>query len=348
MTFDAIDSLAGWGYSEREAAFLYMVAVHSGYLLRRHFNQFVARERGAIATHFLRRAVRLGHVVEMPCGDGRMLYHLADKRAYVLAGNKDSQGRRVKSPAEILRRLMALDYVLDHLGSERFIETDEARRRLFLELGVSPDAVDRSETFARAMPVSFAADAKPQRVRFAFLDEGQRSTSMFARFLRSHAELLRALPCAEVAYVALAPTRFNEAERLFARLMPLRYAALSACPFGVEQLIRWLEVRHRFYRGRDPISPADHQFLIQGEKTYCAPVHAGLIASWENGAMNAPKIRALFREEQHRVSFTTEVIQASYPRSIGPAPGYPAGYDNKQKYLFENGIGQEDPGDTCN
>jgi hypothetical protein len=107
MSYDAINNLTGCGYSEREAAFLYIVAVHSGYFLRRQFNQFVARERGAIATHFLRRAAELGHVTEMPCAEKRIIYHLSGKQVYGMMGPRDSQSRRIKSPREILRRLMA-------------------------------------------------------------------------------------------------------------------------------------------------------------------------------------------------------------------------------------------------
>jgi hypothetical protein len=32
------------GYTEREAAFLYLVAVHSGYFLRRQYSHFIQRE----------------------------------------------------------------------------------------------------------------------------------------------------------------------------------------------------------------------------------------------------------------------------------------------------------------
>jgi hypothetical protein len=95
MSHDAIDSLAGFGYSEREAAFLYLVAMHSGYFLRRQFNQFVARERGAIATHFLRKAMGLCHVSAMPCVEGRFIYHVTDRRLYGLVGLPGSQGRRM-------------------------------------------------------------------------------------------------------------------------------------------------------------------------------------------------------------------------------------------------------------
>jgi hypothetical protein len=184
MSHDAIDSLTGFGYSEREAAFLYLVAVHSGYFLRRQFNQFVARERGAIATHFLKRAASLNHVTATPCGEGRFIYHVADRKLYGLVGLPGSQGRRIKSPREVLRRLMLLDYVLLHIGRERFLETQQAKREFFLQLKVKPEVITQAEEFRHGVLISYVQTEEKVLTRIAFVDEGQRSSAMFSRFLK--------------------------------------------------------------------------------------------------------------------------------------------------------------------
>jgi hypothetical protein len=342
MSYDAIDNLTGCGYSEREAAFLYMVAVHSGYFLRRQFNQFVARERGAIATHFLRKAAELNHVSEMPCSEGRRIYHFSDKQAYRMVGLGSSQNRRVKSQREILRRLMALDYVLLHLGRERFVETPEARRQFFSQWNVRPEIVEKAGAFGHGVPVSFSSDAEPITIRVAFIDEGQRSTAMFARFLATHNKLLRSLPRAEVVYVAISSAQFSPAQHVFERHMPLKNSMSPVCPLGVEHLVTWLEVRHRFYENSSSINPSEHRLLLEGECVYRAPVHRGLIASWKNGAMNADKVRTLFRSEEHRVSLITELLNANYPQSIDPAPGYTPGYDDTQKHFFDKDLAEDD------
>src|SRR5882724_2003566 len=46
VQYDAIDTIRCLGYSERQASFIYTVAVHSGYFLRRQFNVAVQRRRG--------------------------------------------------------------------------------------------------------------------------------------------------------------------------------------------------------------------------------------------------------------------------------------------------------------
>jgi hypothetical protein len=336
MSYDAIDSLAGFGYSEREAAFLYLVAVHSGYCLRRQFNQFVARERGAIATHFLRRAVGLGHLTAKPCVEGRLIYHLADRNIYGLVGLPGSQGRRIKSPGEVLRRLMLLDYVLLHLGHERFVETERAKREFFLQLNVRPEAVTQAEEFGHAVPISYIRAEEKLLTRLAFIDEGQSSSAMFARFLKTHGALLRALPGMEILYVALTPAPFAQAARVFERNMPLRNGMNRACPLGVDHLISWLEVSQKFNDLHTSIAPPEHRLLLEGERIYVAQLHQGLIASWKNGAMNAEKVRKLFRADEHRATLTTELLARDYPRFLDTTAGYCVGYDDKQKCLFDN------------
>lgn len=343
MNYDSIDSLAGYGYSEREAAFLYIVAAHSGYFLRRQFNHFVARERGAIATHFLRRAAELGHVAALSCADGRHIYHLCGKQVYRIVGLATSQSRRIKSPREVLRRLMALDYVLRRLEHERFVETEEVKRQLFAQLLATPESIKRADEFAHSVPVSLAGDAGSPTVRLAFLDEGQRSTSMFARFLVTHKDLLRSLARAEVVYIAASPAPFASAQHVFERHMPLRNAVGSACPRGVEHLIRWLEIQHRFHHGQGSMTPAEHQLFLEGARLYRAPVHLGLVASWNNEAIDAEKVRGLLRKSLHRVSFLTELLDADYPRFVDPTAGYPAGYGGLQKDLFDNDLQAEEP-----
>ena len=345
MTWETLDVLAGHGYSEREAAVLYLVAAHSGYFLRRQFNQFVHRERGAIASHFLEKACRLGHVVELNCADGRKLYHLRSRRIYRGMGRDGSQSRRVKSPTEILRRLMALDYVISHLDRERFAENTGSRHSLLNERSTTRGRVEFALRVWDDVLISIPI-LEPRRIRFIYLDPGKRTTANLARFLRAHLNLLQSLSGAEVVYAAAHPTLFADARRAFERLMPLRYVFHAACPRGVEHLIRWLEMRKRFLRGREAISPDHHRFLTEGDRIYQAPVHTALIASFENGAMDGAKVRSIFGDVEHRVRFEALQLVESYPRILISPAGYPAGYSENQKSLFSENLAQNDPEKT--
>ena len=193
MSQSAFESLLRFGYTDREATFLYVVAVHSGYFLRRQFIACVHRERGGVATNFLRKAMELRHIRALRCNEGRFIYHLHGKQIYHAIDRSDSQSRRLKSTPEIRRRLISIDYVLLHLGKERFIESAEAMQQLFASLKAKPDAVERAAAFIQPGPVSIlGADDKPT-VRFAFVDETQRSMSRYRRFLAASSDLIRSL-----------------------------------------------------------------------------------------------------------------------------------------------------------
>ena len=217
---DAIDTIQHLGYSEREAAFLYTVAVYSGYFLRRQFNLFVQRERGAIATQFLRKARRRGHVREIQCEPGRALYQLHAKSLYRIVSQEDSQNRRAKGTREIRRRLIMLDYVLTHLGKEEFLDSELSRRTFFARLGMKPEILAAAGEFGDLMPVTVRRTDDRPTVCFTFIDEGHRSTAKFERFLRTHDRLLCSLIDFAVIYVATTQKNFEHAQRLFERRFP--------------------------------------------------------------------------------------------------------------------------------
>ena len=222
VQYDAIDTIRCLGYSERQASFIYTVAVHSGYFLRRQFNFSVQRRRGWIAANFLAKAKRAGHVREIQCAPGRLLYQLCAKQIYRIVGQKDSPNRRAKSPREIRRRLIMLDYVLAHLGKQEFLETDASQRKFFAQFGVRDDVLASANKFGELLPVSVRRAEKSLTVLFTFIDEGQRSIAKFERFLSTHDKLLCSLPAFEVVYVAVTPELFKEAQHLFGRLFPAR------------------------------------------------------------------------------------------------------------------------------
>ncbi|MHB1958328.1 MAG: hypothetical protein ACYCO5_04780 [Acidobacteriaceae bacterium] len=344
MNTDVIDALQFWGHSEREAAFLYMVAVHSGYFLRRQFCEFTGRERGSIATHFLRKALAHGLIHAMDVDGRHFVYHLCGKGLYRMLDNPDSQNRRVKSGGEILRRLMVLDVVLRHLATEEFWETEATKHRYFAQAGMDENAIASAFAFGESVPVSIRRDGDSQVTRFVFIDEGQRSLSKFERFLTAYKNLLRALPHAEIRYVARRPQHFEDAQHLFARRFSVQYTIHSACPLGVEHLIRWLTVNRKFHGERRSITPAEHHLLQEGACLYRDPIHAGVIAAWNNGAMNAGKVREVFQANAMQIGFQAELMEASYPRLLSFATGHAMGHEDSERHeqiaLFHNEIAE--------
>lgn len=235
MTADFIAALQSLGYTEREAAFLYLVAAHSGYFLRRQFNYFIDRHKGFLAHRFLEKAQAAGHVETIDYGQGFYIYHLYSKPIYRLLGNADSQNRRRKSDCTIRARLMALDYVLEN-DSEHYLVADEERLRFFTEArGICAENLASGFLGSCVFPVALADRTQPATslVRFAFVDEGLLSTRKFSRFLTDLAPLLHELGSFELVYVACSNHNFPAAESQF---------------------------RYHF----QPIVPAEHRTLLPG------------------------------------------------------------------------------------
>jgi hypothetical protein len=188
LNYDPVPVLESVGYTEREAAFLYLVALHSGYFLRRQYGHFIQRERGAIAAQLLRKAVALGHLQSVACGQARFVYHLTSREVYSAVGLAASQHRRLKGDAQIKSRLMVLDFVLDHLG-DSILDSSEAKLGFFTQnFGLSEALLPHApgggtHHFPEEFPILVG---EQQSVRFTFFDEGALSSSGFESFLRRY------------------------------------------------------------------------------------------------------------------------------------------------------------------
>ena len=67
MTYrERIAAVRAMGYTTREAGFLEFVALHSGYFLRRQYNQFLDRKRGGTAAALIRKLLQKEHVSVEP------------------------------------------------------------------------------------------------------------------------------------------------------------------------------------------------------------------------------------------------------------------------------------------
>jgi hypothetical protein len=221
MAIDPVAAVESLGYTEREASFLYLAGIHSGYFLRRQFNYFIARKTGGIAQDFIDKARRLGHVDIIDYGQGNYVYHLKAKSLYRLFGDAESRNRRIKGDSEIRLHLMALDYVLDH-SDDHFLETLEQKLGFFLDVRGVPASLVRTDQrprrpFVLSIPISLVDRTQPATsvVRFPFMDEALLSTRKFTRFLCELGPLMLALRSFEVIYAGLASTNFVAAEAAF-------------------------------------------------------------------------------------------------------------------------------------
>jgi len=317
LAYDPVPVLESVGYTEREAAFLYLVALHSGYFLRRQYDRFIQRERGAIAAHFLRKAVARGHLQSVACGQARFVYHLTSKQIYEAVGLAASQHRRLKGDAHIKSRLMVLDFVLDHLG-DRLLDSAEAKVSFFAQtLGLSEGALPHGSAadfhlFPEAFPILIYRE---HSVGFSFFDQGALSTSGFENFLRRYRALFAALPSFELLYVADSDANFERAATVFTTLYPesQTLGVTSMTPRGVDHFLDYLRAYENNETQKRPITLRDLSVLREGEHLYTTLEHQALRAAWMIGSTSAERIRLRFQQQTAVAKLTTVLLPYSYP-----------------------------------
>ena len=106
------------GYTEREAVFLVVAALHSGYFLRRQYSEFIGKETGGTAAALVEKLVATEHARATTALNNTKLYHLASRPFFSAIGETDNRNRRRHSPLAVKTRLMGLDFVLAHRGYE--------------------------------------------------------------------------------------------------------------------------------------------------------------------------------------------------------------------------------------
>jgi hypothetical protein len=327
LDYDPIASLESAGYLEREASFLYLVAMHSGYFLARQFCQFVQRDRGALPTRFIEKASRLHHLRTIECGRGRHLYHLTSKPVYEALGRRDSQNRRIKGDAHVKSRLMVLDFILAHLGAN-LLEDSASKMDFFTtQCCVSEELLPHSHArrlmyFSDGFPILVSNTGIP---RFTFFDEGQVTATRFERYLYQYQPLFEALGEFELMYLADAESSSARAQAIFNRFLPsdrLR-GVTSMTPLGIEHFIEYLAASQRYDARGGVTSARDLEVLREGEHLYTSLEHRALQGAWNNQSTSADRIRQRFLQKSLRATFTTVVLPYSYPiyspRQISPS-----------------------------
>jgi hypothetical protein len=317
MDYDPISSLEAIGYLEREASFLYLVAVHSGYFLRRQYCRFAGRDGGTLFSRFLKKVERHRHLHIIECGRGWHIYHLTSKSIYTALERPHSQNRRIKGDSYIKSRLMVLDFVLAHLSTN--LLTNEAGKVDFFttQCGVRSELLPRSYAgrlmyFPDGFPILVSNSGVPS---FTFFDEGQATSSRFERFLTQYRPLFAALGEFDLIFVADRESNSSRARTTFHRFLPsdrLR-GVTPATPLGVDHFIQFLEVRQQSEVGGRGVLSSDLKTLREGEALYTSLEHQALYSAWKIGSTTSEKIRQRFLQTSMRVNFSTVVLPYRYP-----------------------------------
>jgi len=325
---DRVAALQGLGYTEREAGFLCLAALHGGYFLRRQFCRFLGKAVGGTAAAFVKKLLANGHATATAGCQNTMVYHLGSRPFYAALGQEDNRNRRQRPPVAIRNKLMALDYALDRPGRE-YLATEQEKVAYFtqafgVDVGDLPAKEFRSPTaplataryFVDKYPIATSNERSP--VTFSFIDEGVATASRFESHLKHYALLFARLRQFELAYVAASESPFRTAKRCFENFFDARGRpgsnGLAAC--NVDRLISYFGDRNEYEAGR--LQSFDRSKLLRfrdERQEFSGLAFARLYEIWKTHGEEAIRDSLSAQKspsEPPRATFSTHVLRHNY------------------------------------
>jgi hypothetical protein len=230
--FDRVRALERFGYTEPEASFLCLAALHGGYFVRRQYAEFLRRQDGGTVTQLIEKTLDREHAYASTYTHKMQVYHLSARPLYAALGQVDNRNRRRRQLATIKNKIMGLDFVVAHRDYS-YLATEQEKLAYFvgtLQIPVSnlpaklylgaKGAATTARYFVDKYPMflsEVSAAGSPPVVTFCFVDEGQTTLSHFETFLAHYRPLFASLPEFGLTYVAATDTLFMAAQRTFER-----------------------------------------------------------------------------------------------------------------------------------
>jgi hypothetical protein len=283
---ERVDSVKGFGFTDRQARFLVHVLVHSGVFIGRQYRTFAGIVHGQKTQDFLAKLIGRGYATAITPGAvhrGR-LFHVQYKPLYEAIGEPNNRNRKPASLGRHVERLMLLDAVLaDQEYTWLGTENDKLRYFIFGPVGkqMPKDEYPRL-TFGEGdrQTVRYFPDKLPIGVaregwRHVFVYLVTREVPAdFRLFLHRHAELFRSLR--EWTVRVVVPRRFRKAAPLY--LYAFRdELATPLTPATIEQLRWYFRARH----GATEPSPDLDLDLARASKKFGAARFRALHRRWE-------------------------------------------------------------------
>jgi hypothetical protein len=296
-----IESLKGLGYTEREAEFLYIVAVHSGFFLQRHFSQYLGIAGRGPVTDFIRKAIERKDVREhQPDRGTQKIYHLFSRSLYSLIGKENSRNRRAGRYGLLDKaspRLLSLDFVLANLDHIYLDEETDKVKYLTAEKGICTDSLPAKifaghnglqtrRYFVERFPIFLSGNTDAPVVNFTYIEDEIRSLQTFRSFVQRYRSLFEGLKDAfRLIFVSNSTQTFPYAKKTFSELLsPTHYVREQ------QELARFFWLKRMAEEKR--FKELAHKDVIEwqrGLKHYAGPEREGQYEVWKKTGKLAEK-----------------------------------------------------------
>ena len=315
----SIGNLRGLGYTQAEARFLHIVAMHSGYFSARQYLTFTGAKSGERSKAFTQKVLGKGHAAaRMLLRNGRV-YHLFSHLVYRAIGREHLRNRHEHSVEHMRTKLAILDFILAHLDY-RYLETEDDKVAYFCrDLGIArfvlpakhyAGAIPERTTarhFVDKFPMFFSPESSsPPVVTFSFVDPGLLSLASFDNHLFAYSSLFSALPHVQFVYIATRPTHFESARELFELTAP----RVSNPDPGAEGLRYFTYRRHWESKEYGKLDAEQVEYLKDATERYRDPRIEALYRPWLLGQIPVNAVTEEFRRlaPRRNVSFRTELV----------------------------------------
>ena len=295
------EALRGFGYTEEEARFLYLVATHSGYFTCQQFLQFVGTKPGKRSVAFARKMVEKKHASSKEYLRHGRVFHLFSRNLYEAIGRENVRFRRVHSTEYIRTRLIALDFILRNQDFT-YLESEEQKLSFFCDqLGIDKKilphkrysgAIKENFTdhyFVDKFPMYYnPAASLPPVVTFSFIDPGFESMDSFRTHLDAYLNLFTKLQSLNFRYIATRDTNFERAKKVFHGTFQRLWN-----PDGPSGLLRYFRTRRTWdEKNYGKLSNDDIAFINEGKERFGSPELENLYRRWRAGEITENAVRS--------------------------------------------------------
>ena len=216
------------GFTGRQAEWITLVCFHSGLFTRDQVETVLGTSR-ATAWRFTQELLEV-RILDKPIAaaatiDGRCIYRIFGKAIYRALEIPNVRHRRESSVEVTRRRLLSLDFVLDHPDLP-WLATEQEKVACFEQLGIDPGLLPkriyagRAKGRVRYFHIKMPVAVEPARAVFVYIDPGMGTRTELDSWGAAHRELWDKLRQSgrrvELVAAAWEQRHLDRAERVFA------------------------------------------------------------------------------------------------------------------------------------
>jgi hypothetical protein len=297
---ESITVLQHFGYSERQAKFLYLVATHSGVFLQRQYLA-LGLTRGSCKKLALRTVLKKDAKEHLPKRGVTKVYELFGQGIYGALGTEKFRRLIPGSDSVIDRvgaKLLALDFVLANPDVHYLDQEAEKVSYFVTEQKISKEILPSRawsgaegaasvHYFSERFPIFLTAGSDERLVNFTYIEDENISLKAFASFVTKYRPLFCALGGKfRLIFVSRNTRSFHFAQKLFVKTLSVSKKGAKPRLLARFFWLRMMAEEKRFAE----LASQDLIDWQRGLKRYGDPLHEGQYQEWkQTGKLPQPK-----------------------------------------------------------